>query len=201
MARPIGILGGTFDPVHNGHVILATLAAETLGLDPLFVVPALRSPHKPAGPAAPPEVRLALLESAFAAVPSVSVSDVEIRRPPPSYTVDTIDAMRQAHPGREIVLLLGLDALADFPRWRDVAGIARACRLAVFRRPGRDASLAAEVARTVGGLRLQVLDTPAIEISSTQVRSRAAAGLPLAGFVPDAVAATIAKLRLYARGD
>jgi nicotinate-nucleotide adenylyltransferase len=199
MPRPIGILGGTFDPVHNGHVVLAAVALEQLGLERLLVVPALQSPHKAAHQSAPAADRLELLRLAFAGVPGIEVSDLEIRRPPPSFTTDTIREVLRLHPGRELVLLLGLDALADFPKWRDVPGIVKACRLAVFRRPERDAALIRDVCLAVPDLRVQLLETPSIEISSTLVRERAGAGRTLAGFVPEAVAAEIGRRKLYAR--
>jgi nicotinate-nucleotide adenylyltransferase len=199
VARPIGLLGGTFDPVHNGHVVLGTLAVEKLGLERLIVVPARQSPHKTGQPATAPEVRLALLRLAFAGAPAVEISDVELKRPPPSFTIDTVATMERLHPGRELVLLLGLDALADFPWWKDAAKIASACRLAVFRRPGRDAAVLEETRRALPGLRAEILDTPAIDVSSTLVRERARDGLSLTGLVPERVAAEIARLGLYAR--
>jgi nicotinate-nucleotide adenylyltransferase len=198
VAKPIGVLGGSFDPVHNGHVVLGILASEQLALERLLVIPARESPHKIGVDAAPPGARLELARLAFANVPGVDVSDVEIRRPPPSYTVDTVDAISRQHAGKEIILLLGTDALSAFPRWRDAPAIAARCRLAVFRRPPGDSEVLGHVLQEVPGLRARWLDTPAIEISSTVVRERARAGLTLAGFVPDAVAAAIVRLRLYA---
>jgi nicotinate-nucleotide adenylyltransferase len=200
MAQALGILGGSFDPVHNGHVVLAVEAVERLRLARLLVVPARRSPHKTGFPAAAPKVRLELLRLAFAGVPGVEVSDVELRRPEPSFTIDTIAEVARLHPDAELVLLLGLDALKDFARWKGVPQIVAACRLAVFQRPGAGQEVLFEARRALPGLRIEPLTTPLLEISSTRVRERARAGLTLAGLVPDAVRAEIARLGLYGKG-
>lgn len=196
----IGILGGTFDPVHNGHVILAIEALERLGLDRLLVVPARQSPHKTTNPAAPGEIRLAMLVSAFAGIPAIEPSAIELERPAPSFTVDTVAEVAKANPGAELVLILGLDALADFPRWRDVPRIVAACRLAVFRRPGVGLDVLGETRRAVPDIRLEPLDTPAIDISSTKIRERVKAQLPIHGLVPEGVRAAIEKHALYGAG-
>jgi nicotinate-nucleotide adenylyltransferase len=193
----IGILGGSFDPVHNGHVVHAIEAVERLGLDRLLVVPAHQSPHKMSFPAAPARTRLRLLQLAFEGVPAIEVSALEIERPPPSFTVDTIAEVARLHPGAEIVLLLGLDALKDFAQWRGVPQIVQACRLAVFQRAGSGQEVLFEARRAVPGLRIEPLGTAVIDISSTQIRKRARAGSTLAGFVPDSVRKEIERLGLY----
>jgi nicotinate-nucleotide adenylyltransferase len=193
----IGILGGSFDPVHNGHVVLALEAVELLRLDRLLVIPAHQSPHKTGFPSAPGKIRIELLQLAFAGVPAIEVSEIELRRPPPSFTVDTIAEVRRLHEGADLVLLLGLDALADFARWRGVPEIVCACRLAVFTRSSAGAGVLDEARRAVPGLRIEALPAPVIEISSTRVRERVRAGLPLAGFVPDSVRAAIEARGIY----
>jgi nicotinate-nucleotide adenylyltransferase len=193
----VGIFGGSFDPVHAGHVAMASAAIASLRLDRLLVVPARASPHKSAHPAAPAEARLAMLRLAFAGTPAVDVSDLELRRPPPSYTVDTVEEVARLHPGADLVLLLGMDALADFPRWRDTQRIVRACRLAVFRRPGAGDAALAEARRAVPGLRIEGIDAPLVDVSSTAVRERVRAGLPLDGLVPGPVGALIEERALY----
>jgi nicotinate-nucleotide adenylyltransferase len=197
MSGAIGILGGTFDPVHNGHLVLATTAAEILRLERLLVVPARESPHKAGHEAAPPEARLELLRLAFRGLPGIEVSDVELRRPPPSYTVDTLDELARRHAGGRFILLLGVDALAAFPRWRDAARIARQARIAAFAREGHDERIVDDVRRAVPGLEIERLATPRIGISATWVRERVGKGLPVAGFVPESVAAAIAAMGLY----
>jgi nicotinate-nucleotide adenylyltransferase len=198
VAPLIGILGGSFDPVHNGHVLLAIEALERLELDRLLVVPARQSPHKTANPSAKPEIRVEMLRLAFAGVPAVEISSIELDRPGPSYTVDTVLEVERLNPAAELVLIVGLDALADFPRWRDVPRIVASCRVAVFRRPGVGLDVLGETRRAVPGIRLEPLDTPAIEISSTAIRARAKAGRTLLGLVPDGVRELIETRKLYA---
>jgi nicotinate-nucleotide adenylyltransferase len=199
MPPAIGILGGTFDPVHNGHVILAIEAVERLKLDRLIVIPAHQSPHKRDREAAPADVRLRLLKLAFVGVPSIEVDDLELRRAAPSFTVDTIAELQRRHRDGDFVLLLGNDALAEFPRWREAERVGRACRVAVFRR-GHAEEVVASVRKAMPGLRLEILETPLIGISSTQVRERASQGRSLRGYVPDAVREEIERQGLYRAG-
>ena len=184
-----GLLGGSFDPVHLGHLIAADRAAEALGLDRVLFVPCARQPLKAAGPVAAGAHRLAMLELAVAGHAGFAVDALELGRPGPSYTVDTLRELGARRPGERWVLLLGADAAADLPRWKASAEVARLAEVAALTRPG-----APEVAR---GLVRHVVATPAIEISASDIRARCLAGKSIRYLVPDAVADYIAKEHLY----
>ena len=184
----LGILGGSFDPVHLGHLALAEAARDRLGLDLVLLVVAAAQPLKPQGPAAPAEDRYAMVRLAVRGRRGLEASDLEIRRPPPSYTVDTLREVRLRYPAAtEVVLLLGADALEEFPRWRESGAVRALARVVACPRPGAMISIGAD--------EVLAADTP--EISSTEVRRRAAAGEPFADLVPEDVEAYIRERRLY----
>lgn len=171
----IGVFGGTFDPVHVGHLAIALAALESAKLDRIVFVPARRSPLKDRGPAAGEADRLLMLEAAVKGEPRFAVSRVELEREGPSYTVDTLEALRA---DGELFLILGSDALADFPRWRSPERIRALAKILVARRPGApepDAPWA------------QAFDAPRLDISSRELRARASRGLSLRYLVPDDV--------------
>lgn len=182
----LGILGGSFDPIHHGHLIVAQLAREQLGLDRVLLVVAAAQPLK-VGHRASAADRARMVELAIEGVPGLAVDRRELARPGPSYTVDTVRELAGEFPGAELVLLLGGDAARQFPSWRDPDGIRAVARLATFVRGGEDPPT---------GLGERVV-VPRLELSSTAIRERAAAGLPLAGWVPPAVAGYISGLQLY----
>ncbi len=186
-----GLLGGSFDPIHHGHLIAADRAAEALGLERVLLVPCARQPLKATGPVASATHRLAMLELAVAGHAGFAVEPLELTRPgpEPSYTVDTLRALRARCPGERLVLLLGADAAADLPRWRAVDEVARLAEVAVLTRPG-----APEVA---DGLARHVVATPAIEISASEIRARCLAGKSIRFLVPEAVAEYVARHGLY----
>jgi nicotinate-nucleotide adenylyltransferase len=185
----IGLFGGSFDPVHHGHLIVARVAAETLGLSELRFVPAREQPFKQGRHSAPPAHRLAMLELAIAGEPDFAIERSELERPGPSYTVDTLRALRARHPGRELVLLLGADAAADLPAWRSAGELPGLARIVVFARPGTPVAESSMIARSIR--------VPSIDISATEIRRRAAEGRPLRYWVPDAVAEYVSRHRLY----
>ena len=171
----IGVFGGTFDPVHVGHLAIALAALESAQLDRIVFVPARRSPLKDRGPDAGEADRLLMLEAAVKGEPRFAVSRVELEREGPSYTVDTLEALRA---DGELFLILGSDALADFPRWRSPERIRALAKILVARRPGApepDAPWA------------QAFDAPSLDISSREMRARASRGLSLRYLVPDDV--------------
>lgn len=182
----IGILGGSFDPIHHGHLIVAQLAREQLGLDRVVLMVAAAQPLK-AEHGAKASDRARMAELAVEGIPGLVVDRRELDRPGPSYTVDTLRELTVEFPGTDLVLLLGGDAARQFPRWRAPEEIRTLARLATFARGGEDPP-------PDMGDRIEV---PRLELSSTAIRTRAAAGLSLAGWVPPAVAGYISGLRLY----
>jgi nicotinate-nucleotide adenylyltransferase len=185
----VGLMGGTFDPIHLGHLRAAENAREALGLDAVSFVPSSEPPHRPA-PVANGRDRYAMAALATAGHPGFAVSDVELRREGPSFTVDTLRIWAEARPGDEIVLLLGSDAFAELGSWREVDAVLALCRVAVVARPG-------DVPRpgpSKGELRV---DGPGLELSSSDVRRRVAEGRSVRYMVPDGVADYIHKQGLY----
>ncbi len=185
----IGLFGGSFDPVHHGHLIVAQVAAEALKLDELRFVPAREQPFKRGLHGASPADRAVMLELAVAGSPGLSVERIELERPGPSYTVDTLESLREREPGAAFTLLLGADAAAELEAWhraRDVPGLAR---IVVFGRPGTPLPASALISGAI--------EVPAIDISATEIRRRARAGAPVRYWVPDAVAEYMARHRLY----
>jgi nicotinate-nucleotide adenylyltransferase len=198
----IGIFGGTFDPVHVGHLILAEQCREQGRLDQVWFVPAFRPPHKPDVRVTPFLHRVEMLTLATAGHPAFRVDPLEKDREGPSYTVDTLDELRRRHPADDFLLLIGSDTLADLAKWRAPERIVAQAGLLVVTRPG-SAVLSVEELRTLmdlpegSELRLQLVQTPLIDISSHDLRLRAAAGRSLRYFVPRAVECYIHDKRLY----
>ena len=185
----IGLLGGSFDPVHHGHLIVAQAAREKLGLDELRFLPAREQPFKQGRHRSSPDHRAAMLSLAIKGTPGFALEPIELERSGPSYTIDTLEALRTREPGSEFVLLLGADAAAELPAWREAKRIPQLARMVVFARPGSKVPAAPEIA--------QVIEVPAIDISATEIRRRVANRLPIRYWVPDAVAEYIARHRLY----
>ena len=197
--RRLGLLGGTFDPVHNGHLALAAQVAAASNLDTVWFVPAQRSPlktHRPTGN----HHRLAMLELALQDHPRFAVSCVDLARPAPSYTTDTVAAVR-AQVGTETALFLiaGADMLLDLPDWRDPDRLLSLCRVHVAWRPGYPQEVPAGLlaALPAAQSRMTVLPITMQDVSSTLVRDRIAAGYSIHALVPPAVAAYIHEHRLY----
>jgi nicotinate-nucleotide adenylyltransferase len=198
----VGVLGGTFDPVHHGHLAIAEEARESLGLERVLFMPAAAPPHKPGRPVSPAAHRLAMVRLAVAGNPFFDASDLEIRRGGASYTVDTLEALRSdglVDPW----LILSSEALAGFPDWREPRRVLELARLAVVPRGGFDPLGSAWVEQRFPGAedRVHFLGGPLLPISGSVVRRRAAAGRSVRYLVPDAVAAYIADHHLYASTD
>jgi nicotinate-nucleotide adenylyltransferase len=190
----IGLFGGSFDPIHHGHLIVAQAVVEALELEELRFVPARSQPFKQhTGHGASPEQRAEMLRLAIAGAPRFAVETLELDRPGPSYTVDTLRALREREPGREWVLLVGADAARELDLWRQAEQIPRLARVAAFARPGAEAPASAAVWKT--------LPVPAVDISATEIRRRVRAGRSVRYWVPDAVAEYIAAHRLYLDGE
>lgn len=194
-ALKVGVLGGTFDPVHLGHLILAEHAREELGLARVLWVPAGDPWRKRGHGVTPAADRMAMVRLAIGGQRAFAVSAVEVERPGPSYTAETLAALHTDEPEAELVLLLGQDALEDLPAWREPERILELATVAVARRGEGEAAAEQALAGPPG--RLVWLTMPRIDISATELRRRAAAGLSLRYLVPDAVAAYIHQHRLY----
>ncbi len=194
----LGVLGGTFDPPHYGHLALAETACVQLQLDRVLFVPAGQPPHKPGRPITPAHHRLAMVEAAIAGNPAFALSRVDLERAGPHYTVEMLTFLGWEYPGVELYFLMGGDSLAEFLTWRDPAGVVRQARLAVMRRPGCEPDLAA-LERAVPGIRERLvwLDVPCLDITASDLRRRVRQGLPLRYLVPPPVEAYIRARRLY----
>lgn len=191
-----GVLGGTFDPVHVAHLIIAEHAREALALDLVLFVPAgdpWRKSHRAITAA---EHRLAMLTLAIAGNDAFGVSDLELRRDGPTYTADTLAALAGERLDDEFWFIAGADALADLPNWHEPARIVKHARLAVAPRDARDADVLAQGVAEFRD-RIDLFDAPRLEISSTEIRARVAEGRSIRYLVPDAVAAYIAETGLY----
>ncbi len=195
------IFGGTFDPVHNGHLQTARAAQAKLGADRVVFIPANTSPHKLATntSSATPQQRLAMLRLAIGDNPFMEVSEVELQRPPPSYTLDTLAMMRRNHPNDVLTLLIGADQLAALHTWRGIITILENTPVAVLPRPGYP--IPAESPHLPQRLWNRIcaseLDIPQCPISSTAVRERLEHGLSATDQIPAAVLDYICRHRLY----
>lgn len=202
-----GILGGTFDPPHVGHLVLAQEVYVRMSLDRVWFLPAREPPHKAGRSISSVADRLAMLERAVAADERFMVSTVELNRPGPSYTVDTLRELRSLWGDDAwMVLILGWDMIAYLPKWHDAAGVvAGADQIAAVRRPGivtSDDELATLEAQ-LPGLRekLVIVPAPQLAISGTEIRTRVAQMLPVRYLTPDAVATYIETRALYRDAD
>ena len=195
----VGIFGGTFDPIHHGHLAIAEEAREALGLEVVRFVPAAVSPFKPDRAVTDAGHRLAMVEAAIAGNPAFEASRVELDRPGPSYTVETLEAGAAAGDA-DAWLIVSSEALAGFPRWREPDRILELARLAVVPREGFDPLESGWVGEHFPGRedRFAFLPGPLLPISGSVVRRRAAAGRSVRYLVPDAVARYIAQHDLYA---
>jgi nicotinate-nucleotide adenylyltransferase len=201
----LGVFGGSFDPVHYGHLLLAECCREQCRLDAVWFLPAAVPPHKQGTILSAAENRVEMLGLAIASHPAFSVYQYEVERGGVNYTVDTLDHLRAQDPKRELFFLLGADMLHDLPHWRDAG---RVCRLAVpvvVRRPGAEepnfGPLREFVApERIEDIRRHQVEMPEIGISSTDIRRRVAAGQSIRFRVPRAVEAYIETHRLYRAG-
>ncbi len=189
----IGVFGGTFDPPHVGHLLLASDAREALRLDNLIFVPAATQPfkvHTP--PAASPQDRLEMVRLAIADDANYTVDDTEIGRKGLSFTVDTLEQLSRKNPSAELFLLLGEDALAGVDQWRNPGRIRELATLAVMRRSGPEGSPVVPI--TAGAI---AVSTRRVDVSSTEIRERLRVGKSIKGFVPESVEQFIEARGLY----
>jgi len=186
----VGIFGGTFDPPHTGHLLLALDALDALSLDELILVPAARQPLKRGVAMTAPEDRLAMIHLLTAAEKRLRVDDSEVTRGGLSFTVDTVRAIAGARPDADLILLMGADTAATLPQWREPEALGLLVQVAVAGRGSEPVQLPA-------GFRAIPLPTRRVDISATEIRARVGEGRSIRGFVPDAVADYIAERGLY----
>lgn len=193
-----GVLGGTFDPVHRAHLELAECAQEQLALESILWIPAGDPWRKKGRTIAPAKDRLAMVRLAVEHEPAWSVSIIELERKGPSYSVDTLEELRELHKGDTVTLLLGQDALEDLPNWHEPERLIQLTTLAVAVR-GDKKQTGVELEALLPGLSKRVtwLGMPQLPFSATQIRTLASKGTPLEGFVPSTVEAYIRKHHLY----
>jgi nicotinate-nucleotide adenylyltransferase len=187
----LGILGGSFDPIHLGHLRAAENARDALGLDRVLFVPAGQPPHKTGATLAPAGDRFAMVALATAGHPAFVPSDRELVRPGASYTVDTLEELRRERPSDDLVLLVGSDTLAEMSSWREPERIFALCAVAVFERPG---SPRGEPPR---GARVLEVKGQGLLLSASSVRALLREGKSVRYLVPEPVADFIAKRGLY----
>jgi nicotinate-nucleotide adenylyltransferase len=199
----IGILGGTFDPFHDGHLGLARAARDQLGIERILVVPAAVPPHKQGRPISAAAVRLAMVEAGIAGEPRLEASRIELDRDGPSWTVDTVVALadEERAAGREpdLTVILSAESFAGLAGWHEPLRLLDLARIAVAPRAGHQSPDAASIAASFPGRedRIVLFDGPRVDVSASDVRRRAAASRSLAGLVPAGVAEVIAADRLY----
>jgi nicotinate-nucleotide adenylyltransferase len=187
----LGLFGGSFDPVHLGHLLVAQAALEELKLDRLFFIPAAQSPFKPGSTPAPAAVRMRLLRLALAGRSAFEVDEEEIQRGGVSYTIDTLREYRRRFPNAALFHLIGADHVGSLPQWRESSELARLAEFIVISRPGEP------VAALPEPFQGRALTGFPFGVSSSQIRERVKAGRPIDGLVPPVVAEAIGNSGLY----
>jgi nicotinate-nucleotide adenylyltransferase len=191
-------MGGTFDPIHVGHLAIAEEARDALGLDRIVFVPAGQPPHKPESAVSPARHRVAMAELAIAGNAAFELSRIEVDRPGPSFTVDTVEALAA---DADLTVILSVETFAELPTWHEPERLLAAARVAVVPREGYPAPDPMWLSSTFPGheARVTYLEGPRLGLSSTALRARVAAGRSIRYLVPDAVEAYIAANHLYRR--
>ena len=195
----IGLLGGTFNPPHIGHMVCAQEARAGLGLDRVLLVPVHTPPHKRLDAEPGVEHRLALCRLAAADAEGIEVSAIEAERPGRSFTIDTLRALHDAHPGDQLTFIVGADQAAGLPDWREPGAVLELAELGVADREGvREADVLEHLSVLPGAAgRVRFFPMPRLDLSSSLIRRRVAEGRPVRWLVPDAVAEYIAEHGLY----
>ena len=195
----IGVLGGTYDPIHNGHLAMAEAARARLGLVEVRFVLAGQPWLRPEPPVAPVEHRVEMVRLAIVGRLYFKLSTMEVVRVGPSYSVDTITELKRERQEDELFFIIGSDSLAELSRWKEPARLVSLCRMAVIPRPGYPIPDLGVLEASIPGItqRVVLFDRPLIDISATVIRRRAALGLSLGGLVPEAVESYIRKHKLY----
>jgi nicotinate-nucleotide adenylyltransferase len=194
----LGVLGGTFDPPHHGHLVLAEMARDQLELERVLWVPAADPPHKQQRSLTTPDQRVKMVELALRGNPHFVLSRVDLDRPGPHYTVDLMDTLAAQHPGATFYFLMGSDSLHDLPTWHNPSRLIEQCILAVMTRP-RHAFDPAELQAVLPGLssRSVFIDAPLVDLSASQIVERVRAGRTIRYLVPPSVEHYIETHGLY----
>jgi nicotinate-nucleotide adenylyltransferase len=197
--RRIGILGGTFDPPHVGHLWLATLAADAFALDRVIFMPAARPPHKGRRGISSAAQRLLMTRLAIASNPLLELSAIEMERPGPSFTVDSVEELCELYAGASLYLVMAADSLAQIDTWREPDRLLALIEWIVGPRPGAPVPQASLLAERFGdaAARIHLLEGPALDVSASEIRRRVAAGRAIRYLVPRAVEELILDQRLY----
>ena len=203
MAKKIIFFGGSFDPIHRGHIIVADSAAKQIGADEVIFIPARRSPHKELFPSASNKARLDMISIAISEKNTFQVSDCELKRPEPSYTIDTIRFFRQIFPeDTQFYCLIGADMLAELSKWHEIDHVADECNLSVMNRGGVEVPDVTPLEAIIGceaveKLKKNMIATPMIEVSSSEIRAKLADGQDVSELLDADVLAYIRENRLY----
>jgi nicotinate-nucleotide adenylyltransferase len=194
------VLGGSFNPIHHAHLFTAEVAAAALSLERVLLVPAAQSPLKRRAAVSAAD-RLAMTRLAAEGNPRLEVSTVDVDRPPPSYTVDSLALLQTAHPASELFLILGIDALQDLLEWREPERLLDLARVVVVSRPGFALEVPQPIASYLGkrAERIVLQPIPLLEISSTEIRGRLERDEPVRYLLPDSVERYIRERKLYRR--
>ena len=200
----LGIYGGSFDPVHLGHLLLAETCREACSLDRVWFLPCSQSPHKPRGAVAKGQQRVEMLEFAVAGDSRFGVCRIEVKRSGPSFTVETLRRLRAEQPDSELFFLMGADSLTDLPLWREPQAILELATIVAVNRGQLPPPDLAALERRLGSIvfdRVRIVTMPAIELSATEIRERVCAGCSLRFQVPRAVEEYIRQNSLYRNAE
>lgn len=199
----LGIFGGTFDPPHIGHLILAEEARAQLRLTRVLWVLTPTPPHKTGQSVSPLAIRLTLLQAAIAENPAFEISRVEIDRPPPHYAADTVQILADSHPQAQLIYLMGADSLRDLPLWKDPQRFVGSCHtLGVMHRPGATVPLESLETQLPGIThKVTFIEAPLLQIASSHLRVRISTGKPFRYFLPPAVYYAILSNHYYSSGE
>ncbi|QDT29057.1 Nicotinate-nucleotide adenylyltransferase [Gimesia panareensis] len=196
----IGIFGGTFDPVHNGHLLLAEQCREQAALDEVWLIPAGAPPHKETSGITPGKQRREMLEFASAGNPTFVIKDLELHREGPSYTVETLRQLKESHPDNDFFLIIGADSVRDFHTWREPAAILEQAHLIGVNRPNISLPDLSELKEKLGEAvveKITWVTMPGIDLSSTDIRQRVQENKSVRYMTPRAVEVYIHNNRLY----
>ncbi len=197
--KGLGIMGGTFDPIHIGHLQIACAVSQRLGLEQVMFIPAYIPPHKLGMDFAPAEDRYAMTELAITSYEGFIVSDMEMKRSGVSYTIDTVRQLAKEHPEEQLYFIIGADSVAQLHTWHNIQELLELAIFVAAGRPGYDGVME-EAESHLGAIarkRIMLLDTTEYDVSSTEIRSRIKAGQPLTGLVTTEVEEYIYEHSLY----